>query len=329
MLGPKILTAEYLRNLRKCLEAEEMMLQKEDHSEEEKKSDEHEELEAVGVGSDVIETLGDGKTTVLQYDSFLSHQRYYDDYKHRDVSLISYTFLEDAYGHNSDRKGGIELVIGQDRALGRPGMCWDSSFVLAEHLIAKRESWLVTPTTGESNGSDLTRVVELGAGTGVAGLALAKTLPCHVTVTDLPEVTDLIRSNMALNFGRPDRKSVHGDTIDETMTVMNYDGRCRGTAEAKILRWGHEEDYKGAPYDVIVGADINASVYDHDALARTLHALAGPETKIYIAYRTRMDDVVTAFGQCLAGLFEKFEVVAPISRNKNPGVLVIEASRKL
>ncbi len=53
----------------------------------------------------------------------------------------------------------------------------------------------------------------------------------------------------------------------------------------QVLRWGIESYYAGAPYDVVVGADVVvvALPYDLVALARTFHTLSGPWTRVCVS----------------------------------------------
>ncbi len=49
-----------------------------------------------------------------------------------------------------------------------------------------------------------------------------------------------------------------------------------------LLRWGVNSDYFGAPYDVVVGANVVLLPYNPVALARTFHTLSGPWTRVYV-----------------------------------------------
>jgi len=71
--------------------------------------------EEQSVDGDVIDILRNGKK-VLRYESYLAHQRYYDDLKHVDCHYIDYG---SAVG-GSDNKG--RLVIEQDKSLGKGGL---------------------------------------------------------------------------------------------------------------------------------------------------------------------------------------------------------------
>merc|ERR1712127_8660 len=98
---------------------------------------------------------------------------------------------------------------------------------------------------------------------------IAKATKSDVAITDLPELEGLMEDNVRRNFEGDD----DAGECSEGLTAR--DGKARGTVASHALRWGVDEDYPAAPYDVIVGADIVTSLYDPQALARTLHALSG------------------------------------------------------
>ncbi len=71
--------------------------------------------------------------------------------------------------------------------------------------------------------------------------------------TSCPPSQDLMRSNVERNFWMP---SSLGDAI----------------VSCRLLWWGVESNYAGAPYNVIVGADVVALPYNPVALAQMFHA---------------------------------------------------------
>lgn len=77
-------------------------------------------------GSDVIERLEDGRK-VLKYESYLRHQRYYDDLKHVDCQFIEY----DLSGQDKGRPSR-SVLIEQDKSLGKGGLV---SIVVHVHII--------------------------------------------------------------------------------------------------------------------------------------------------------------------------------------------------
>ncbi len=71
--------------------------------------------------------------------------------------------------------------------------------------------------------------------------------------TSCPPSQGLMRSNVERNFWMP---SSSGDAI----------------VSCRLLWWGVESNYAGAPYDVVIGADVVVSSYNPVALAQTFHA---------------------------------------------------------
>jgi hypothetical protein len=104
--------------------------------------------------------------------------------------------------YDFEHVGGESLVVEQDFRIGKPGIGWDSAFILAEYVIreiyksqrsdvlppahlfnthGKHESHLNCILPQSEN--DLTfeedrrhQVVELGCGNGIAGLAIARSV---------------------------------------------------------------------------------------------------------------------------------------------------------
>jgi predicted nicotinamide N-methyase len=103
------------------------------------------------------------------------------------------------------------------------------------------------------------RVVELGAGSGIAGLAAAA-CGAHVTLTDLPPVLPLLRTNAALNAAAIERSG--------------------GTADVCACAWedAHELAAARQGCDLVLAADV---LYQRDgaqldALCAALAALTAP-----------------------------------------------------
>jgi hypothetical protein len=101
------------------------------------------------------------------------------------------------------------------------------------------------------------RVLELGAGAGAVGLSLAK-WGANVTLTDMEAMQPLLRHNIDVNF--ENTSQVH----------------------ALPLLWA-DAGVPGAPYDVVVGADVLYDDQHFPSLAATLRRAAGPQTGVYLA----------------------------------------------
>jgi predicted nicotinamide N-methyase len=214
----------------------------------------------------------------LQYESYLSNQSYYDDYKHVNYKYIDFGPI-----------GGDEpFVIEQDRTVGKGGFVWDSAFILAEHVV-KTSQWPVDKAIS---------VVDLGAGTGLCGLMVARSFPLttKVHLTDLPQLQPLLEQN----------------------------SKQAPNASFGVLEWG--KSLSSEKYDVILGADVVASIYDSSALAKTLCDLANPETKVYLACRDRLAGSIERFEIQMKQMFAKVERRKTDSSNKNPDVWIFYAS---
>uniref|UniRef100_A0A7S2PVR2 Uncharacterized protein n=1 Tax=Skeletonema marinoi TaxID=267567 RepID=A0A7S2PVR2_9STRA len=342
----------YLRQLRALALQDEMERRASTLFEEEKKeednldSGEEELCDHVYTISTTSAVNNGEKVKVLEYNSYLAHQRYYDDLKHVDITYMDYGVIPHRPSTNntneqsalegeegSNETDGGRVVIEQRKRLGKGGFCWDAAFVLGEHVIAHEEDWNVD--TGRKGGAS---VLELGAGTGLCGIMVGKATKSQVTITDLPELEELMGDNVRRNFGPSEDNDADDLSKEERSLITHLDGgKAKGTVTSRVLRWGVEEDYflnnedkqEEQTYDVIIGADIVASLYDPVALAQTLHALCGPTTKIYISSKSRLDKPHETFDAEMARLFDRVEKkVPPCSRLKNPNVFIIQAEGK-
>lgn len=144
--------------------------------------------------------------------------------------------------------------------LGIGGKLWDSTYVLLKYL--------------EKNTALLAgkRVAELGAGTGIAGVACACMCPSidSVVITDFSEVTPLIAANIRLNAGMQGRSSLTE--------------RCRAQAYA----WGSEP--MGCDVDVVIASDVVYDPVGYLPLVESLCSLLSPPNSgkmCVLAYRSR------------------------------------------
>lgn len=242
---------------------------------------------------------------VITYDSYLQHQRYYDDLKHINHRYIRYSFFHET---------SYELVIEQDKTLGKGGLCWDAAFILGEHLLATCPDKLVGK-----------QIVELGCGTGLAGMMVGKAVhQASVALTDLPNLMDLLQRNVQRNFNNAscDRNPRNG-LADEV--EISCDKTSQGLVSAQVLDWSDISNIE-TPYEIIIGADIVASLYDPVALADTIHRLAHEQTQVYISFRERLSSIQRIFEQEITKRFTILDIQMPISRNHNPDVRILFAS---
>lgn len=281
---------------------------------------------------DKVDVLPASKLNVLRYDSYLVHQRYSDDYKHCNCHFVDYPV-------NDTQR----LIVEQQRSLGKGGLIWDAGVILADYLIERG-----------LNGS----VVELGSGTGIIGMAIAKAMDVEVNITDLQELLPLMQRNIERNFHsscvlpidikmdeqRGEAAKDIPRCVDKGSTKLSLTDQhalcetnstaqiqkiknSQGKIRASTLRWGLPQDYRQT-YDTVIGADVVASLYCPKSLAKTIYDLCHEESHVYLALNRRLDDVLVVFQDAMRDLFGVVEEVEVSVRRRNRGVFVLHAFGK-
>ncbi|GAX23399.1 hypothetical protein FisN_15Lh119 [Fistulifera solaris] len=264
--------------------------------------------------SDAVVKTSAGQQIFI-YETFLADQRYYDDSKHVNYKYIDYGTL----GTSSP------LVMEQDHRLGKGGLCWDAAFILGEYVESVWKDHPLLPNKS---------FIELGSGTGLAGLMVAKALNVHVTMTDLPELMPLLQRNIARNLPQMELDTKNLDEVyweymggEASSSSGCHDSR--GSATASVLCWGNKEQEKShGTFDVIIGADLVASLYDPYALADTVFHLCHNQSKVYISFKERQTEYHVMFETAMRQQFSKLEILLPNSRNANPEVKILVAESK-
>ncbi|KAG9481144.1 hypothetical protein GDO78_010412 [Eleutherodactylus coqui] len=146
-----------------------------------------------------------------------------------------------------ERGDGALLEIRQLSSGDVGCVVWDAAIVLSKFL-ERRERAESGLFAGRS-------VVELGSGTGIVGI-MAATLGANVTVTDLEDLQDLMKTN-----------------------IENNSALLTGSCQAKVLKWGEDVVDLPSP-DYILMADC---IYYEE----TLRDLASSDTCILCCYEER------------------------------------------
>ncbi|XVE82623.1 hypothetical protein DITRI_Ditri16bG0020700 [Diplodiscus trichospermus] len=147
--------------------------------------------------------------------------------------------------------------------------------LLDEHRSRPSKSPLRTSLTALSHGGDNDRklkILELGSGTGLVGIAAAVTLGANVTVTDLPHVIPNLQFN-----------------VDANADVVAGKG---GTVNVAPLRWGEEDDMEviGREFDLVLASDVVYHDHLFEPLIQTLRFLlngGGGEKKVFVMAHLR------------------------------------------
>lgn len=164
------------------------------------------------------------------------------------------------------------LLLKEDLKDGCGGQLWPAGMILAEYLLrqplsqlSSKSMYACVAAISASTLADDQYSVELGAGGGLVGLAIARgcKLSSRIHITDQQPMFSLMQDNIQLNG-------------------------LESSAEASILDWGEPIPAHIPPKpDVILAADC---VYFEPAfplLIATLQDLLGPDSVCYFCFKRR------------------------------------------
>ncbi|KAG5179856.1 putative methyltransferase-domain-containing protein [Tribonema minus] len=159
---------------------------------------------------------------------------------------------------------GGEICIAQQPGSGNLGTSvWDASVILVHYLNDNSKQFNQRTMDGK-------RVLELGAGCGLAGIYCA-TLGADVTLTDLEPVLPILNQNARRNLG--------GMPESVKYKVQEY---C----------WGNPVDALDAPYDYIIACDCVYVESLVEVLVWSLEQLAGASTTVVVCRHVHTSKLV-------------------------------------
>lgn len=168
---------------------------------------------------------------------------------------------------------GEQLQIAQDPNSKHLGTTvWDASMVFVKFLEKNCRKGQFSPPKLKGK-----RVIELGAGCGLAGFGMAL-LGCDVLATDQTEVLPLLMRNVERNTMRIKQANA------ENPYSVSF-----GSIEVAELDWGNQQHIAAVdpPFDYIIGTDIVYVEHLLEPLLKTILSLAGPRTTILLGYELR------------------------------------------
>ncbi|XP_072975117.1 uncharacterized protein [Typha angustifolia] len=190
---------------------------------------------------------------------------------------------------------GHKLHISQDPNSKHLGTTvWDASMVFVKFLEKNSRKGRFCPSKLKGK-----RVIELGAGCGLAGLGMAL-LGCEVITTDQVEVLPLLMRNVERNTS--------------WILQATPDSASIGSIEVAELDWGNQEHIKavGPPFDYIIGTDVVYAEHLLEPLMQTILALSGPRTMILLGYEIRS----TIVHEQMIQMWKKNFIVKSIPKSK-------------
>lgn len=161
---------------------------------------------------------------------------------------------------------------------------WDGSIVLAKYL-EKHAAHLVTGK----------RILELGAGTGIAGMTAALLGAELAVLTDLDYVLPNLEANVRRNI--PHNAIMTNDiciNTDQQSCTHQSEKSIEGSIKVQRCDWKDESSYpnSGGRWDVILGADIVWIESLVPSLVNTLANCAHEDTTILISHQVRCSRVL-------------------------------------
>ncbi|XP_062001007.1 uncharacterized protein LOC133718203 [Rosa rugosa] len=168
------------------------------------------------------------------------------------------------------------------------------------------------PTLSALDSGRRLKILELGSGTGLVGIAAAATLGACVTVTDLPHVVDNLKFNAELNAA-----------------VLGGSG---GSVRVAALRWGEAEDAEaiGREFDIVLASDVVYHDHLYEPLLKTLSfLLLGEGGVVFVMAHLRRWKKESAFFKRARKLFEvELLHVDPPCQGSRVGVTVYRFTGK-
>ncbi|KAI7730722.1 hypothetical protein M8C21_021783, partial [Ambrosia artemisiifolia] len=131
-------------------------------------------------------------------------------------------------------------------------------------------SLTITNAVTSVNRRQRLRILELGSGTGVVGIAASAILGADVTVTDLPHVLPNIEFNADVN--------------------KNLVCTRGGGVHVAALSWGKVEEMEGVgrEYDLVIGSDVVYHDHLYEPLIQTLkYLLLGDGERVFLMAHLR------------------------------------------
>lgn len=151
-----------------------------------------------------------------------------------------------------------QLQAGEVTGLGTGATVWPAAHVLVKYLERKYDKM----------GMKGLKVVDLGSGTGVAGIAAAALGASTSFLTDQEQLLFLMRENA-------ERCSQDNGVPPEALRVVAYD-------------WGMDDHKLSPPVDVILISDcVLPKLYPIEPLVDAIDKLSGPETVTIMSYEHR------------------------------------------
>lgn len=204
------------------------------------------------------------------------------NHQKRSLEVVPVSF---EIGENCDGcHEAIKLTLTCDWGVGIGGGLWSAGMLLCNQ-IASRPSFFRSRLNG-------TRVLELGAGTGLIGLTAAHLCsPRELILTDLASHLPLLRANVDANI--PGWNTVEAQSGHLLVKVEEYD-------------WSKSSDF-GPRFDIILGGDLAYNPHLYGPLIQAIKRNSDKHTLTFLGV-TRTDTKPSFYRALVDEGFEYFRI---------------------
>ena len=221
----------------------------------------------------------------------------------------------EASGSSRADASEVELVVEQDQSLHDScgGIVWESAYALEQYMRLNIGRICASPPVKRKRGLSRCKVLELGAGAGLLGLAVAARGAKATVLTDHPNAMPLlernVRRNSALFETRAElvgkKRKKRGDANADTETTTTTTSTSKSKPKCMPLDWTNDAHVdavaREGPFDIILATDV---VFNESLVAPLLAAIracGGPRTVAYVCVQERCAVAFDAFRRGASG----------------------------
>ncbi len=213
----------------------------------------------------------------------------------------------------SSRAGEVELVVEQDQSLHDScgGIVWESAYALEQYMRLNIGRICASPPVKRKRGLSRCKVLELGAGAGLLGLAMAARGAKATVLTDHPNAMPLLERNVRRNSAlfepraepvgkkRKKRGDANADADAETTTTTTTTSKSKSKPKCMPLDWTNDAHVdavaRDGPFEIILATDVVFNETLVTPLLAAIRACGGPNTVAYVCIQERCAAAFNAF----------------------------------
>ncbi len=211
----------------------------------------------------------------------------------------------------SSRADEVELVVEQDQSLHDScgGIVWESAYALEQYMRLNIGRICASPPVKRKRGLSRCKVLELGAGAGLLGLAVAARGAKATVLTDHPNAMPLLERNVRRNsalfepraepVGKKRKKRGDADADTETTTTTTATSKSKSKPKCMPLDWTNDAHVdavaREGPFDIILATDVVFNETLVTPLLAAIRACGGPRTVAYVCIQERCQAAFNAF----------------------------------